>query len=68
MGRRIPLTSSAEEVRPGAGEGKKLYRLDRFGDRPGSPGNWGLIVRSSAPWLGSFGADPAAWRTFKPPE
>lgn len=56
-------------MRPAPGEGREPYRVDWFfGDRPGSPGNWGLIVRSNNPWLGSFGADPTSWRTFKPPE
>jgi hypothetical protein len=45
------------------------YSLDWFfGDRPGSPGNWGLILRCSKGWLGSFGGETVGWRTFRPAE
>jgi hypothetical protein len=40
------------------------YTLDWFfGDHPDYRGNWGLILRSNANWLGG---DKDYWRTFKP--
>jgi hypothetical protein len=48
---------------------REPYGLDWFfGDHPEFPGNWGLILRSSSGWLGSFGGLEARWRTFKPAE
>ena len=42
------------------------YSLDWFfGDHPDYRGNWGLILRSNANWLGG---DKDRWRTFKPAE
>jgi hypothetical protein len=56
-------------MRPAPGSGKETYALDWFfGDRPDSPGNWGLILRSNTQWLGSFNSLPTNWRTFRPPE
>ena len=57
------------EMRP-KGTDKEPYDLDWFfGDRPGSPGDWGLILRAgSEGWLGSWGGQSDGWRTFKPAE
>jgi len=42
------------------------YTLDWFfGDHPDYRGNWGLILRSNANWIGG---DKDSWRTFKPAE
>jgi hypothetical protein len=49
-----------------AGSGPVSYTLDWFfGDHPEHRGNWGLILRSNADWLGG---DKDDWRTFKPAE
>jgi hypothetical protein len=57
-------------MRPAPGADRGPYGLDWFfGDEPESPGNWGLVLRSSSEWLGTFGgSDPARWRAFKPAE
>ena len=56
-------------MRPARGAGKEPYDLDWFfGDHPEYVGNWGLILRSSGEWLGTFGGLSGRWRTFKPVE
>ena len=57
-------------MRPAQAAGKREpYGLDWFfGDHPLYRGNWGLILRSSSEWLGSFAGLGTAWRTFKPAE
>jgi len=56
-------------MRPAQTTGRQPYALDWFfGDHPEFPGNWGLILRSSSEWLGSFSGSYARWRTFKPAE
>ena len=57
-------------LRPAQAAGKREpYGLDWFfGDHPSYRGNWGLILRSSSEWLGSFAGQGTAWRTFKPAE
>jgi len=48
------------------GSSPSPYALDWFfGDHPDYRGNWGLILRSNANWLGG---DKDSWRTFKPAE
>jgi hypothetical protein len=57
------------QMRPAQTAGKEPYVLDWFfGDHPEFRGNWGLILRASAEWLGSFGGLDGRWRTFKPVE
>ena len=49
-----------------SGSGSGPYTLDWFfGDHPDYRGNWGLILRSNASWIGG---DKDNWRTFKPAE
>jgi hypothetical protein len=56
-------------MRPAQDAGKEPYGLDWFfGDHPEYQGNWGLILRSSSEWLGSFSGLSGRWRTFKPAE
>jgi hypothetical protein len=58
------------QMRPAQSADTGPYSLDWFfGDDPESPGNSGLLLRSSSEWLGTFGgSDPARWRVFKPAE
>ena len=59
-GQRILMRPKQARSGPGP------YTLDWFfGDHPDYRGNWGLILRSNANWLGG---DKDSWRTFKPAE
>jgi len=59
-GQRILMRPTQARSAPGP------YTLDWFfGDHPDYRGNWGLILRSNANWLGG---DKDNWRPFKPAE